>query len=83
MPLENRLCIFCEKNCPEDEIYICTDCEVHSDQLDELYEAIHQMYPEFSTPSCLEKFCILMKCIPANTVSSSRLNRRKQYMADV
>ena len=82
IPLENRVCIFCNKNCIEDEIHFLIDCELYSDQRFELYNSILEQYPDFSSYPSLGKFCTILneqsvQSLLAKTVTNMFMRRKR------
>ena len=59
LPLEQRLCVLCDKSEVEDEYHFLCQCAVYRDLRRKLYSATIDLYPEFEDMDDLEKFVFL------------------------
>ena len=59
LPLEQRLCVLCDKSEVEDEYYFLCQCAVYRDLRRILYSTTKDLYPEFEDMDDLEKFVFL------------------------
>ena len=60
IPLEQRLCNFCNENTVEDETHFILHCDLYSDIRYELYEKATKVCCNFILLNDKEKMCILM-----------------------
>ncbi len=84
IPLENRVCTFCEQHCVEDETHFLIDCDLYADQRFELFQIVADKYPDFSEYPSLGKFCTLMNEESIQTKLASTVHamfaRRKRFI---
>jgi hypothetical protein len=63
VPLNERICTYCNKNCVEDEMHFLMECEFYSDLRYFIFQKGHQFNETFSSLNKVDKFIFLMNDI--------------------
>jgi len=61
IPLEERICQYCNLNKIEDECHFIVDCTLYNNERNVLFENIQHMFPNFRFLNTTEKFIFLMQ----------------------
>ena len=80
LPLEQRLCVLCDKSDVEDEYHFLCQCAVSSDLRRKLYSTTIDLYPELEDMDDLEKFVFLNSNFQKHVIvfiTSTVLRRRR------
>ena len=84
IPLEQRLCNFCNENMVEDETHFILHCDLYSDIRYELYEKATKVCCNFILLNDKEKMCFLMNNVNLQHDVAKTLyamfNRRKMFL---
>ena len=83
IPLQNRICNYCNSNAVEDEKHLLLDCELYKDIRHDMIKEMCSLKPDFMERSILSQFCILMsttsiQCILGTTLVKM-LKRRNAF----
>ena len=79
LPLEQRLCVLCDKSEVEDEYHFLCQCAVYRDLRRKLYSTTTDLYPEFEDMDDLEKFVFINSNLQKHVIvfiTSALLRRR-------
>ena len=60
VPLEQRVCKYCNSSNVEDEKHFLIDCDLYTDIRYELCLLMSRIYPDLKQLSSLQKYCLLL-----------------------